>query len=254
MAKDKSLRRFLAPDAAHAGQVVTLGPEPSRHLTTVLRIGVGDRVRLFDGRGAEFIGCVEAGDAAAAQVRIEEACQMTATPSIHLTVAFAPPPGQRADALIEKACELGADRLVPLVCERLQDFQAAAAGKRRARWDRKAADAARQSGRTKVPMVAPPAAFDEFVRADSADLRLIGSTGEAQSLWRVLSDTSGPVCSVTMVTGPAGGFTRREMELAHEAGFAAVSLGPEVLRVETAALAMLAVLTAWRASPIMPGR
>jgi 16S rRNA (uracil1498-N3)-methyltransferase len=242
-------RRFLAPDAARPGQVVTLGPEQSRHLATVLRIGAGDRVRLFDGRGREFAGRVEEADPAAARVRLEEVVE-PAAPSAGsgqgvLTVAFAPPPGQRADVLVEKAGELGASRLVPLVCERLQGFQIAAAGKRHARWERKARDAARQSGRAVVPEVAAPAAFDEFVRADESALRLIGSTGEAPSLWRVLSDADAPASSTTMVVGPAGGFSRREMKLAQTAGFRPVSLGPHVLRVETAAVAMLAVVVAW---------
>jgi len=244
MSKTPSLRRFLAPDAERVGQVVTLGPEPSRHLATVLRVAAGDRVCLFDGRGNEFVGRVETADPAAACVRLEEACEPAGGTGMLLTVAFAPPPGQRADVLIEKAAELGASRLVPLLCERLQGFQATAAGKRQARWVRKARDAARQSGRAEVPEVAVPGPFDEFVRADRAELRLIGSTGKAPPLWQVVSETDEPLGSVTMVVGPAGGFTRRELGIAEDAGFRPVSLGPHVLRVETAAVAMLAVVMA----------
>ena len=133
---------------------------------------------------------------------------------------------------------------MPVLCERLQGFQAAAAGKRQARWERKARDAARQAGRADVPEIAGPLAFEEFVRADGAALCLIGSTGEAPPLWRVLAEEGGAVGSVTMVVGPAGGFTRREVDLARGAGFQPVSLGPHVLRVETAAVAMLAIVAA----------
>ncbi|NLW50921.1 MAG: 16S rRNA (uracil(1498)-N(3))-methyltransferase [Candidatus Brocadiaceae bacterium] len=243
----ESLRRFLAPDAGRVGQVVTLGAEQSRHLSTVLRVGVGARVRLFDGRGAEFAGHVERIGPAGVQVRVDQACAPRAGGEAVLTLAFAPPPGQRADVLVEKAGELGAWRIVPIVCERLQGFQATAAGKRQDRWERKAREAARQCGRARVPDVAEPVAFDRFVQSDGARVRLIGSTGEATPLWHALAGLHGPAASVTMIVGPAGGFTRRETDLAQEAGFVAVSLGPHVLRVETAAVAMLAVVTAWLA-------
>jgi len=242
-------RRFLAPDAARVGQTVTLGPEQSRHLATVLRIGVGDRVRLFDGRGREFLACVECADPAAARARLCEACEPAGGRPALLTLAFAPPPGQRADVLIEKATELGASRFVPLACERLQGFQASAAARRVARWERKARDAARQSGRAVVPEVCAPTPFEPFVQADEAELRLIGSTGDAPALWRILAGVPDRPGAATMVVGPAGGFSLREMECARQAGFAPVSLGPHVLRVETAAVAMLAVVTAWLDAP-----
>ena len=92
----ESLRRFLAPDAGRVGQVVTLGAEQSRHLSTVLRVGVGARVRLFDGRGAEFAGHVERIGPAGVQVRVDQACAPRAGGEAVLTLAFAPPPGQRA--------------------------------------------------------------------------------------------------------------------------------------------------------------
>ena len=253
MADAQPPRRFLAPEAERVGEVVTLGLEASRHLATVLRVGPGQSVRVFNGRGREFLARVEQVDAAGARVRLCEAWAAREPLPARLTVAFAPPPGPRADLLIEKATELGASCFVPVLCARLQGFQAAAAARRLERWRRKARDAARQSERTSVPDVRAPCRLDEFLRADESALRLIGCPGDAPALWDVLTDAAAsPPASVTMLVGPAGGFTRGERELAGGASFRAVSLGPHVLRVETAALAMLAGVALWAAAKVGP--
>jgi 16S rRNA (uracil1498-N3)-methyltransferase len=234
-------RRFLAPGPCHAGQVITLRPDQSRHMVTVLRIAAGRHVRVFTGQGEEFIALVEQASPEGARVRIIEPCRPAQIPGARLTVAFAPPPGQRTDFLIEKATELGANALQPLLCERLQGFQAAGAASRTARWRRKAEEAAKQCQRTAVPEVLAPAPFEDFVRRTSDELRLIGSPGDAPTLWRALSEMciSGPPRSVAMAVGPAGGFARHELDVAAEAAFVPVSLGPHILRVETAAICLL---------------
>jgi 16S rRNA (uracil1498-N3)-methyltransferase len=213
-------------------------------MVDVLRLGPGDRVRVFDGRGAEFLAKIVSADPAAAQIRLIEACAPDAATRV-LTVAFAPPPGQRADALVEKATELGATRLVPVLCERVQDFQAEAAGKRIGRWQRKAADAARQSGRALVPEVCAPVPLREFAGEAPGELRLVGTLVEARPLWEVLGEAGEAPESVTMLVGPAGGFTHQEADVAVGAGFAPVSLGPTTLRVETAAIVLLAGVVLW---------
>jgi len=240
-AASESVRRFLAPRPCSVGDVVTLGPGQSRHLSRVLRIRQGEAVCIFTGRGEEFLGTVEAAGDRAARVRLVARADAPGT-ATDLILAFAPPPGQRADGLIEKATEVGATRLCPLITDRLQGHQADAAARRRERWGRKAQDAARQSGRALVPRVEAPARFDAFVAACQAEVRLIGAGPGAPGLWGALAALARPPASVVVAVGPAGGFTEQELELAAGASFAAVSLGPNVLRVETAAVCMLSAV------------
>jgi 16S rRNA (uracil1498-N3)-methyltransferase len=239
------LPRFLAPDACRADQTVTLAPDQSRHLAVVLRLGAGDPVRLFDGQGNEFVGRVEPAEAPLARVRITERCEAPRPASARLVLAFAPAPGQRTEMLVEKATELGVDCLQPLICERVQGFQAGAAERRADRWRRKAEDAARQSQRTVVPELRAPIEFEAFVGALEGGLNLIASPVDGRGLWGVLAETAEEPSSVTMVVGPAGGFTRRELDVAVGAGLVPVSLGPHVLRVETAAVSLVAAVGVW---------
>lgn len=235
-------RRFLAPIPCRIGDVVTLAPEQSRHMVTVLRIGAGQEVRIFTEQGDEFVARVEEAGAAAARVRVLREAGPAPSLAARLTLAFAPPPGQRAELLVEKATELGADVLQPLLCERLQAYQAAGAARRAEHWRRKAEDAARQSGRSRVPETCEPAPFEAFVREAQDELRLIGSTEAAPGLWPTLAKlpAAKPPASAVLIVGPAGGFTRRKLDLAAQSGFRCISLGPHILRVETAAIAMLA--------------
>lgn len=252
MEEPDRLRRFLAPGVCRVGDVVTLAPEQSYHLASVLRIAPGERVRIFTGQGDEFIGRVEIAQPKEARVRICEQYESGRKAPANLRLGFAPPPAQRADILIEKATELGVADLHPLICERLQGFRVAAAAGRIERWRRKAEEAARQSQRSVVPRIHAPASLEDFVREASDDLHLIGSTGDARSLWQVLADVSEVPSAVSMVVGPAGGLTRRELELATQAGFVPVSIGPHVLRVETAAICLLAAVGLWLDATLQP--
>ena len=240
MDESAKLRRFLAPPECRVGDTVILALEQSRHMVTVLRMARGRTVRLFTGAGREFVGQIEEADASAARVRVLEELAPAARALTPVTLAFAPAPGNRSDIVIEKATELGVERLVPLLCERLQGGPAEAAARRGERWRRKAADAARQSQRTVVPTVSAPVPFERFVQAAEPGRRIIAAGPDSPALFAVLADAEAPPGPVSLAVGPAGGFTQRGLGLAVEGGFAPVSLGPHVLRVETAAICLLA--------------
>ncbi len=239
------LRRFLLRRRCASGDLVTLAEKQSRHLAVVLRIETGERVRVFTGEGEEFIARVEKADPEATRLRVLRRSEDSPLRQVALILGFAPPAKARADMLVEKAAELGATVLQPLLCERLQGFQRRQAGKRRDRWVRKAEAAARQSGRTLVPRVREPEPFARFVEDCSAEFRLIAATGAPTGLWRTLSGVKEVPAAVALAVGPAGGFTGREREQARRAGFGAVSLGPGVLRVETAAICLLGGVCLW---------
>ncbi|MFW6189952.1 MAG: RsmE family RNA methyltransferase [Planctomycetota bacterium] len=237
----RELRRFLALGPCRAGETVTLAPEQSRHMVVVLRAEPGDRVRLFTGEGAEYLGRVVEADPKAARVRVVERLETGGGVGTVVTLGFAPAPQNRSDTIVEKATELGADRLRPLLCRRVQRRQARSAARRLERWERLAQEAARQSQRAEVPRVLPPVAFEQFVD-DAEGLRLIAVTGESTPLWDRLQGLEEPPPVAVLAVGPAGGFTQREADRAAEAGFLPVALGPHVLRVETAAVALLTAL------------
>ncbi len=239
------LPRFLATGPCAVGRTVTLAPQQSRHLAVVLRLGRGDRVRLFTGDGREFTGRIEKADAEGARVAVEGELESMEQPLAPLILGFAPAPAQRSDVLIEKAAELGASRLQPVLCERTQGDRVRRIAARRDRWERKAQEAARQSGRAAVPEVGEPVPFDAFVRDAPEGLRIIATTAASEPVWRVLAQQKKAPGTVTLAVGPAGGFTRREQEAAVGRGFMPVSLGPSTLRVETAAICLLAAVVLW---------
>jgi 16S rRNA (uracil1498-N3)-methyltransferase len=199
---------------------------------------------VFNGRGAEFVGVLEGDDPAGALVRLTERLPHSGGEA-RIVLGFAPPPGQRVDLLIEKAVELGAAVLQPVLCERVQGYQAEAAARRSERWQRKAREAARQSQRADVPEMRPPIALAEFLASERAPLGLVALIEGAEPLWSVLAGMAHAPTDVALLVGPAGGLTKGEADAAARAGFRAVSLGPHVLRTETAGLVLLAGVQFW---------
>lgn len=245
MPDDEKLWRFVAPSRPQVGQTLTLRPDQSHHLAEVLRLSEGRRVRVFTGSGEEFEGVVCAADPEASRIDVERRVRDEDAAETAVTLGFAPPRGARADWLVEKATELGARRLVPLLCERLERFPAEKARKRSERWERKAEAAAKQSGRTVIPAIEEPVALGEFAGVCEAPVRLACHGGSGvDGLWNTLHEMDELPSAVALAIGPGGGFTDRELALLGRAGWDFVSLGPTTLRTETAAIVALGCLAA----------
>lgn len=226
--------RFYCPDPAIDGQI-TLGGDEARHLATVLRAGPGRVVEVFDGRGTAHQAVVVAIDKRRIILRIEHPLPRRELPC-RLTLGVAPPKGDRLDWLVEKATELGVARLLPVitrrtVVERIKGERLASI----------AVEAAEQCGRTLVPEIAEPVGLDALLSArdPGRTLYFADETG-GESLGTAFAP--GPAL---ILTGPEGGFTPEERAAIRAApGVRPVSLGPRILRAETAALAGVA---AWMA-------
>ena len=239
----RNLHRFLLGRECHSGEEAALPTSQSRHLARVLRIGRGERVRVFTPAGREFTAVVLRADPIRTIVEVREPIRSADAIHTCITLAFAPPSPSRADLIVEKATELGAACLQPLICQRSQGFEKTAISGRIDRWRRKTAEAAKQCGRSIPPEVQQAREFPDFVSSLSVGLALIGSVAEgAESLWNALSGLEHPVDGAVIIVGPAGGFTARELSLAEQAGCRSVSLGENVLRVETAAIVLLAAV------------
>jgi 16S rRNA (uracil1498-N3)-methyltransferase len=241
-------RAYCRPATAEPAEL-SLSPEESHHLIAVNRARVGDTVVAFDGRGTEWI-CRLASDrkqAAVLQVRFKQKIKPL---PYEITLGQALPKGQFMDAIVRKATELGAARLAPLESERTQvHLDGERSDKKIEKWQTAALEAAKQCGNAFVPEILPvqnAAAFMDAARG--YDLKLIASLQPgAKSLKAVLANftaTQGRAPKkVLWLIGPEGDFTPAEMSQAQSAGFAPITLGPLVLRCETAAAYALSVLS-----------
>ncbi len=227
-------RRFFV-DHPIAGDVAQLtGPE-AEHVTKVLRGKAGDAVTLFDGSGAEFTARITGTGRSLVQLAVLARHEICRELAISLTLGVALPKGDRQRWLVEKAVELGVTCLVPLITERGVAEPSPGAI---ARLSRYVVEASKQCGRNRLLEIAAPLSFGQYCRqADPAACRLLADFGpDAIPLAQL--PASAATRGVWLAVGPEGGFT--DEELAAAAPWRRVSLGPRVLRVETAAIALAA--------------
>jgi 16S rRNA (uracil1498-N3)-methyltransferase len=233
--------RFHCPAPLATGQPLLLPPGAARHVQ-VLRLQPGDRITLFNGEGGEYEAVVERMGRSEVSVQVErhDPVEREATREVHLAAAM--PANERMDWLVEKATELGAAGIQPLVAERsVLRLAGERAAKKQAHWQAVAVAACEQCGRNRVPAVRDVADLRGWLArpAPPGARRLLLSLRAGT---RPLRDAAGDSGPVIFLSGPEGGFTAAEEDAALAAGFQPVTLGPRVLRAETAALAALAVL------------
>ena len=218
----------------------------SHHAIGVLRLENGDRVTVFDGQGGE--ATAEIVDARSNRVTLRKISQGKNEPiRCQITLGQAIPKGKNMDLIIEKATELGAGAIAPLLSERtIVSYDADEAAMKRQKWQRVALEAAKQCGQNWLPAVHAPTSLKAFFAANQKfDLMLIASLQpDAQPLKSVLSELGGTsVRSVLILVGPEGDFTPAEINTAKAAGCRPITLGPIILRTETAAIYCLSVLS-----------
>jgi 16S rRNA (uracil1498-N3)-methyltransferase len=227
-------------------QAKLAGPE-AHHLMHVMRAKPGDEVLLFDGSGAEAIARVERVGRAEIELTVLARRQVDRELPLCVTLGVALPKGDRGRWLVEKATELGIARLVPLATERGNDRHAPEA---LGRLRRTVIEASKQCGRNRLMQIAPPARLDAFLAAaPPRAARLIaqpGSSADGDPLVTVFARDVPPE-DILLAIGPEGGFSDAEFHAALAAGWNPVDLGPRILRVETAAIALTcAVITRWQ--------
>lgn len=229
-----SERFFLA--AAPVGNRAVLTGDEARHLSRVLRGQPGDEVVVFAGTGVEWPARIVR--VARDEVELELADPTTdpARPGPQLTLAVALPKGERQKWLVEKLTELGVDRLVPLVTTR---GVAEATEAARGRLERGVIEACKQCGRNRLLEIAVPHTIAELLAAVAAGLAIVADP-HAPPLDAATVRAGGR--DIVGLIGPEGGFTDAEIAAAEHAGAIRVGLGPHILRVETAAIALAARL------------
>lgn len=243
-----SLPRFYIPPAHWDPSALALTGDEARHCANVMRRDTGDEVIAFNGEG-DWARCRVA-RASRGEVGLQcEAAERTAPPKVTLTLLQAIPKAGNMELIIEKAVELGVSAIVPVLTERtVVRLDDKAAEKKREKWQRLALEACKQCGQNWLPKVEAPTPFQRVWQSLPAhDLRLVAAIqNDAEPLKAILASTrfcAAAPQSVLIAIGPEGDLTAEEYALAREHGCQAVSLGPIILRVETAALYCLSVLT-----------
>lgn len=241
-------RVFCEPTTAEPSQI-TLSSDESHHLVIVNRANKGDTVVAFNGHGTEWI-CELVDDrrqAAVLKVRFKQAVKPL---PYEITLGQALPKGPGMDAIVRKATEIGVSRIVPLESERTQvHLDDERSDKKIEKWQTAVLEAAKQCGNSYLPQVQPVQNATAFIEgAKGYDLKLIASLQPgATSLKAVLAAYTGannrPPRKVLWLIGPEGDFTPAELSLSKSAGFEPITLGPLVLRCETAAVYALSILS-----------
>jgi 16S rRNA (uracil1498-N3)-methyltransferase len=234
-------RLFIDQSLAAATGHFDLPERAVRH-AHVLRLQPGDAVTLFDGLGGEWSAEITEVGRRSVQVRRLGHSSRECEAPIAVTLALAMPANDRMDALVEKATELGAVAIVPLMTERsVLRLAGERAERRQAHWQAIAVAACEQCGRNRVPKIAPVQPLAAWLGGlpSECDARLLLGWRDAMP-WPEASAEVGS--SLTLLSGPEGGFADDEEHLAHACGFITASLGPRVLRADTAPLAALAAI------------
>lgn len=232
------MRRIFVPPQNLLDDPVLLPEEVVHHLGTVLRLSVGEEVLLLDGEGRLCRCRLETIGRRTGSARVLE-CWREPESALPIRLLQGLPKGDKMDLVLQKGTELGLTGFTPVAAER--SIPSADQGeKRRQRWERIIREAAQQSQRAFLPRLDPVLPFAEAVQGSAEELRLLLWEEECRPLADILPATVPK--SVAILVGPEGGVAAAEAELARQAGFIAVSLGPRILRSETAGLAMTAIL------------
>jgi 16S rRNA (uracil1498-N3)-methyltransferase len=237
--------RFFVDRPLGVGDAFALPSANARH-AQVLRLQPGAPVTLFDGRGGEWDAEIQRIGRAEVQVRVGARRAVERELPLGVTLALGMPANERMDALVEKATELGAAAIEPLVCARsVLRLEGERAERRRAHWQKVAIAAAEQSGRTRVPRIAAVRPFAEAIDMGRGAMQwLLSLDAAARPLAQALAALPEATRELRLLSGPEGGFSEQEQRLARDAGALPVGLGPRTLRADTAPLAALAALAA----------
>jgi len=235
--------RLYVPDQLTPGSELELDDERFRYAGRVLRMRVGDELVLFNGTGGEFTAVITEVSRRAIVLNIGAHRERDVESPLRINLVQGVSRGERMDLVVQKATELGVQRITPVLTERsVVRLQGDKSERRREHWEKVAQSACEQCGRNIVPLIDEPQPFASWLAsAGASDLqRAVLRPGVEQTLASLNCTNK----QWQLLIGPEGGLAQAELEHATEAGFAPYALGPRVLRTETAAIAALVILQA----------
>lgn len=233
--------RIYQPGNYQSGQLLELSPEASQHVGVVLRMQVGEPLTLFCGDNREFEATIDTVKKRQVVVLVGTVNEINNESPLNIHLAQAISKGDRMELVMQKAVELGVTSITPIITERcVVKLDKERMMKKLHQWQAIVVAACEQSGRNMVPAVQQPLALVHYLQTVQAKLKLILHPG-GNKHWR---DYSFVDADITLLIGPEGGLSEDEVQLAKEHGFLPLSLGPRILRTETAAITALSVLQA----------
>jgi 16S rRNA (uracil1498-N3)-methyltransferase len=245
------IRLFLPPEALTSKEISITGND-ARHLALVLRADAGDPVTILDGRGFSYECRLITIHKKEVRAEIIAKAPYSAESPVSITLAQGLPKGSKMDFIIQKATELGVNRIIPLITERSQVRSTEKAD----RWRKIAHSASQQSARERIPEIEEPVDFNEFINNNSlpspplskevkggfTQAGIILSEDEKEmNLKKILSCFQGTT-GITLLIGSEGGFSKDEVSTAIQKGFVSASLGPRILRTETAPISAISII------------
>ncbi|MGQ3685769.1 MAG: RsmE family RNA methyltransferase [Candidatus Loosdrechtia sp.] len=235
--------RFYIPDIPPATQGLWIEGREAHHILHVKRAKTGSKITLFDGKGTEYLAHITEILDGKLKVSVERFQAVDRESHVGITIAFSVPKGKCVHILIQKCAELGVSTLIPVHCKRSVVDVRNTPDVKIDKWKRIVIEASKQCKRNILTKIENVTTFDDLIKTVCGyDLSLIAYTGpDTRSLKNVLSEYPS-VRKVFCLIGPEGGFTRDEVEKARNAGIIPVSVGPSVLRIETAAIAVSSML------------
>lgn len=237
-------RRFFAEGKPLSPGERLVEGNSARHLSRVLRLGVGEHVILFDGSGYEFSAEILEVGRLFVRLKVSEGVKVDRESPLKLWLAVGLCQPAIMDLIVQKVTELGVVEIIPVRTQRAQRWLVGErVASRQERWERIAQEAARQCGRNKVPRISSLVDFLQLLRhGEPTGLKLIfWEEGEFSNLKQTL-DVKGQPSQVGVLIGAEGGFSAEEVEQATAAGFHRISLGRRILRAETAAIVVISLL------------
>ncbi len=231
------MRRFYALPQQINEDRILLSAEESRHAFDVLRMRAGDEANVFDGEGREYTArFVQIDKRGASLEMIGEKKPSSPESPCEITIAATVLHADKFELIIQKLVELGVVKLVPIFTRR-SDVKPPVNAAKQERWAKIAMEAAKQSGRARLMMITAPQSFGEFIESTPADETYLFSEREGTGLSSIASNGE-----VTAVFGPKGGWDDAELMAAREKGIGIITLGGRILRAETAAIGITAIL------------
>lgn len=248
-------RFFFSKEKLIHGIIIIEG-EDVQHISKVLRLSEGDQIILCDGENSVYISEIKTVEKTFIKAQVLEKKESDSEPSVEITLFQGIPKGDKMDLIIQKSVEMGIHRIVPVIMKRsIVKIENEKDGKKKQeRWQRIAMEAAKQSGRGRIPQVLAPLSFSEALKiSEKIDFRILPyEKEEALSIKKSIegfinglkekTDDTVFKSSIAILVGPEGGFEIKEVERAILSGFAPVTLGKRILRTETAGFVALACL------------
>lgn len=247
-------RLFLPPEKLKSEEISITG-EQARYLSLVMRAKPGDALVLFDGLGFKYECTIISVHKKEVTARLVKKSPYSVESPLSITLGQGLPKADKMDLIVQKATELGVGKIIPIIAERSQVRHTHKTG----RWKKIAQSASQQSGRDKIPVISEAVSLDDFLEQHITPLArrciedikgvklcshiyiIFSENYNSSNLKQILGSLKG-IMDITILVGPEGGFTKQEVDLASERGFVPISLGPRILRTETAPIAALSII------------